>query len=284
MKSASAGLITLLSTAREFWMADLYTITLSDGTVLRYTSADIDVVVGLETFLCTGPLIKRSTTRVALGISVDSLDLTISATNDILLSGLPWLHAISNGALDGAVVKLQRAFSATPGGSIEGTVNLFEGRVSDTTTESASARVMVMSFLELFSINLPRNLYQPPCGYSVYDSGCGLSRAAFAVNSNIASGSTNRVINCALTQATGYFDIGDIQFTSGNNLGVIRTVKSYTPGVITLAYPLPKVFSVGDTFSIAPGCDKREVTCDTTFGNKERFRATPYVPVPETAL
>lgn len=284
MKSAPAGLITLLSTAREFWMADLYTLTLSDGTVLRYTSADIDVVVGAETFLSSGPLFKRSNTRVVLGIAVDSLDLTISATDDILLAGLPWLHAISNGALDGATVKLQRAFSATPGGAVTGSISLFEGRVSDTTTESASARVMVMSFLELLSTPLPRNLYQPPCGYSVYDSGCGLLRASFAVNSAVASGSTNRIINCALTQAAGYFDIGDIRFTSGNNLGVIRTVKSYTPGVITLAYPLPKVFSVGDTFSIARGCDKREVTCDGNFANKARFRATPYVPVPETAL
>lgn len=284
MKSAPAALITLLSTARSFWMCDLYTFTLVDGSILRYTSADVTITVGSRVFDHTGPIIKRSRTRVSLGVSVDSLDMDITATTDTLLSGLPWLQAISNGALDGAVVDLERAFADTPGGAIAGTVSLFSGRVSDTTTESLTAKVIVRSFMELLNTPLPRNLYQPPCGYSVYDTGCGLSRAAFAVNSSVGSGSTKLVINCALAQAADYFTIGDIRFTSGQNLGVIRTVKSYTPGVITMAYPLPKPVSVGDTFSIARGCDKRMTTCDVVFNNLARFRATPYVPVPETAL
>ncbi|MDP3136616.1 MAG: DUF2163 domain-containing protein [Burkholderiaceae bacterium] len=288
MKSASAELITLLSTQREFWMCDLYSFTLVDGTLLRYTSADIDVTVGGNTFLHTGPVIKRSRTRVALGTSVDSLDLDISADVATLLSGLPWLQAISNGALDGAEVDLERAFAATPeaamAGNIAGTVSLFSGRVSDTTTDSLNARVMVRSFIELLNTPLPRNLYQPPCGFNVYGTGCGVSRAAFAAYSAVASGSTKQSLNCGLGNPAGYFDIGDIVMTSGQNLGVVRTVKSYVPGVVTLAYPLPKPVTVGDTFTIWPGCDGREVTCDTRFSNKPRFRGMPYVPVPETAL
>jgi len=284
VKTADPALVTLLSTAREFWMADLYIFTLVDGTILRYTSADVSITVGARVFDHTGPMISRSRTRIALGTSVDSLDLEITATSATLLSGLPWLQAITNGALDGALVELERAFASAPGAAIAGTVLLFVGRVSDTTTESLKSRVIVRSYLELLNTPLPRNLYQPPCGYSVYDTGCGLARATFAVNSSAASGSTRQVINCALAQVTGYFTIGDIQFTSGQNIGVIRTVKSYTPGVVNLAYPLPKNVSAGDTFSIAPGCDKRFTTCDVTFGNKARFRATPFVPVPETAL
>ncbi|MEQ1663168.1 MAG: DUF2163 domain-containing protein [Thiobacillus sp.] len=284
MKSASAELITLLSTSRQFWMADLYTFTLIDGTVLRYTSADIDVTVGANTFLQTGPQIKRSRTRVALGTAVDQLDLSISAEATTLLSGLPWLQAISNGALDGATVNLERAFSDTPGGTIAGTVLLFSGRVSDTTTDSLTAKVIVRSFMELLNTPLPINLYQPPCGFSVYGPGCGVSRAAFAAYGAVASGSTRQSINCGLGNAAGYFDIGELVMTSGQNLGVIRTVKSYAPGVVALAYPLPKPVSDGDTFTIYPGCDKRLATCRDKFGNLPRFRATPFVPVPETAL
>lgn len=282
MKTADPALVTLLSTAREFFMADLYTFTLVDGTVLRYTSADIDITASARTFSHSGPLIKRSRTRVALGTSVDQLDLDISADASTLLSGLPWLQAITNGALDGAVVDLERAFAATPGGAIVGTVVLFSGRVSDTTTDSITAKVTVRSFMELLNTPLPRNLYQPPCGYSLYDTGCGVSRAAFAAFSAVASGSTRQVLNCALGNAAGYFDIGELVFTSGQNLGVTRTVKTYAPGVVTLAYPLPKAVAVGDTFTIYPGCDKRLTTCDTKFGNKARFRATPFVPAPET--
>lgn len=284
MKSAPAALITLLSTQRSFWLADLYTLTLVDGTILRYTSADVDITVGARVFDHTGPMISRSRTRIALGTSVDSLDLEITATSATLLSGLPWLQAITNGALDGATVELERAFASAPGAAIAGTVLLFVGRISDTTTESLKARVIVRSFLELLNTPLPRNLYQPPCGFSVYSTGCGVSRAAFAAYSAVASGSTRQSINCALANAAGYFDIGDLVMTSGQNLGVVRTVKSYVPGVVELAYPLPKPVAVSDTFTIWPGCDNREVTCDTRFGNKARFRGMPYVPVPETAL
>lgn len=287
MKTADAALVTLLSTAREFWMCDCYTFTLVDGTVLRYTSADIDVAAGGNTFSHSGPIIKRSRTRVALGTSVDQLDLDISADSSTLLSGLPWLQAISNGALDGAEVDLDRAFAASPAaaiaGDIAGTINLFSGRVSDTTTDSITSRVIVRSWLELLNTPLPRNLYQPPCGYSLYDTGCGVARASFAAYSAVASGSTRQVLNCALANAAGYFDIGELVFTSGQNLGVTRTVKTYTPGVVSLAYPLPKAVAVGDTFTIYPGCDKRLTTCDTKFGNTSRFRATPFVPAPETA-
>lgn len=288
MKSANPTLIALLSSARLFWMADLYTFILVDGTVLRYTSADIDITAGGNTFLHGQPIIKRSRTRVALGTAVDQLDLNISASPETLLSGLPWLQAITNGALDGAEVTLERAFAATPedamSGNVAGTVNLFEGRVSDTTTDSLTSKVIVRSWLEVLNTPLPRNLYQPPCGYSLYDTGCGVSRAAYAAFGAVASGSTRQSINCGLSNAAGYFDIGEIVMSSGQNWGVIRTVRSYVPGVVTLAYPLPKPVSVGDTFTIYPGCDKRLTTCDTKFGNKARYRATPFVPVPETAL
>lgn len=41
MKTASAGLITLLATARQFVMWEVYTITLVDGTVLTWTQGDV---------------------------------------------------------------------------------------------------------------------------------------------------------------------------------------------------------------------------------------------------
>ena len=47
MKSASASLISLLNTSSVFYPADLYTFTLISGTVVRYTSHDINIQVGV---------------------------------------------------------------------------------------------------------------------------------------------------------------------------------------------------------------------------------------------
>lgn len=284
MKSAPPDLLNLLTTAQQFWMADLYTVALVDGTVLRYTSADVDIIVGARQFSASGPIISRGRTRVVLGLQVDTLDLKFTADASHLVGGAPFVQVATNGALDGAELDLERAFAAAPGEAIVGTVLLFSGRVSDTKANGLSVQMIARSHLELLNVPMPRNLYQPPCMNSLYDAGCGVARAAHAVNSAVASGSTRQHINCALTEAAGHFDIGEIVITSGPNIGVRRTVRSYTPGLVRLAYPLPYTSTVGNTFTIYPGCDKRLATCDSKFGNKPRFRGTPFVPVPETAL
>lgn len=284
MKTATTDLQNLLATATELWMADLFTFTLSDGSILRYTSADIDVVVGIREFSHYGPTIKRSRTRTVIGVSTDTLDVGLSTDGTHTIAGTPLMQAAMNGVFDGATVELERCFSAGPGQPIAGTVLLFVGRVSDTTADGITIKMQVRSHLELLNIAMPRNLYQPPCGFSLYDSGCGVNRATHGVNSSVASGSTRQVINCALAQAAGHFDIGELVFTGGPNIGVRRTVRSYAPGVVTLAYPLPFQPVVGNNFTIYPGCDKRLTTCETKFNNRARFRATPFVPVPETAL
>lgn len=46
MKTASAGLIALFATAREFVMWEVYTITLVDGTVLIWTTGDVAGTAG----------------------------------------------------------------------------------------------------------------------------------------------------------------------------------------------------------------------------------------------
>lgn len=284
MKTATPELIAMLASSTQFWMADCYTFTLVDGTVLRYTSADFSVVFGGNTYLHTGPLFKRGRTRCSVGLSVDSMEINVTASSDHTLAGLPFIQAVANGLLDGATVELDRAFAATPGAAVVGTVKQFVGLVSNADPKGFTAKIMVRSHLELLNVSMPRNLYQPPCGNTIYDANCGVSRAAHAAYSAIASGSTRRVLNCGLANAAGFFDIGEVVMTSGQNTGLRRTVRSYSPGVVSLAYPLPKDVANGDTFTIYPGCDRRLTTCDTKFGNKPRFRGTPFVPVPETAL
>ena len=67
------------------------------------------------------------------------------------------------------------------------------------------------------------------------------------------------------------------------NNGASRSVKSYTPGVITLSLPLLAAPGVGDTFNAYPGCDKQQATCTNKFSNKVNFGGQPYIPLPETA-
>lgn len=284
MKSASAALVTLLTTSRQFFMADLYTFTLAGGTVLRYAAADADIRVGAYLFAGRGPLFKRGSTRVVLGVEVDSLDVTAFADDTHLVGGVPFLQAVTTGAFDGALLTVERAFMASWGDTSAGTIVLFSGRVAETTASRTEARLTVRSDIELLNIKMPRNLYQPGCVHTLFDAGCGLSKAALGVNTAVAAGSSPSVLACGLVQAAGHFDLGTVTFLAGLNAGVSRTVKRYVPGELTLSYPLPKAPGVGDVFTAYPGCDKRQDTCGAKFNNLINFRGFPYVPIPETAL
>lgn len=110
MKTATKELIDLLHGSDEFQMADLYTITLSGGQVLRHTGADMPVVWDGQTYGAHELIIKRGATRIAVGLDVDSNTLQISAAPDYRLEGLQWAEAALGGVLDGARVKIDRVF------------------------------------------------------------------------------------------------------------------------------------------------------------------------------
>jgi hypothetical protein len=73
MKPASGTLNTFLNSNTKFEIADLYTFTLLDGTVIRWTDYDQDIVVRRQHVLLSAPTIKRG--RVAPGGRDRGLDV-----------------------------------------------------------------------------------------------------------------------------------------------------------------------------------------------------------------
>jgi uncharacterized phage protein (TIGR02218 family) len=283
MRTASAPLIAFLASATEFLMADLYTITLADGTISRYANVDIDIGFGGYTYSSKGLLLTRGPITIVRGLEVDILKVTVVPTT-ALIGGIPWLQAAVNGALDGASVMLKRLFLSDPETPVD-VITLFLGNVSDIDPAGrTSMEINVASLLERLGSQWPYNTYQPQCGWVVYGGGCGLTRASWTVAGTVAAGSTASLINTTLAQASGYFDRGVIAFTSGACTGSRRTIKSYASGAVSVALPLPAVPSAGDTFTIYPGCDHSLDTCTNKFSNEANFRGFPFVPVPEEGI
>lgn len=281
MKTASAPLVALLNSSQQFTMADLYAFTLASGAVLCYTPWDTDLVYNGNTYASNGPLIARSQSRTVLGVEVETLDLVINPRSIDLLAGAPFLSATIAGALDGAYLRLDRVFMS--GGSVVGGIINFTGGVSDIIASRTEIKMTVKSDMDLLNVLLPRILFQPGCAHALYDSDCGIVRASVVVNTTVATATTTSV-NCSLSQAAGYFDMGYLQFTSGALAGLKRTVKAWIPGNALLLNPLPAAPSPGDGFAIYPGCDKMLQTCKNKFNNLSHFRGFPYIPQPETAV
>lgn len=287
MKSASPALIEFLNSSQQFCMADIYEIVLIDGTVLRYTSADMNLTLDGHSYSSSGPILSRSRTTAKIGLEVDELEVMVSATLDQTIAGVPWITCARTGVLDGAQLTLKRLFMPTWGDTSLGAVTLFVGNVADVDIDGITATLKIKSILELLNINLPKSVFQPGCIHTLFDHACTLDRAAnthaFAVNTAYGIPTTTFVPIAGLVSTPTYYELGVVLFTSGANAGISRSIKGQTGNFITLALPLPAAPSNGDSMLLTPGCDKRQSTCSSKFSNQNNFRGYPYIPSSETA-
>jgi uncharacterized phage protein (TIGR02218 family) len=290
MKQATAALVSYLNGLRPasdapLQVGDLFTVWLANGNILAYTNLDLPVAWNGFAYLANSVLVSGLKYKCALGLNVDSQQITISARPSDTLGGIPFLQALRQGVFDGAIIQREKAFFsswATKHDSLApiGAAIMFKGRVSSIDQIGrTTAQVTVAADTIFLDIDMPRRLWSPQCSHVLYDSGCGLARGTYSASGAVGSGSSGTQINWS--GATAAFGQGAIIFTSGANSGVVATIKDAWAGGLQLAYPLPNAPSAGDAFTAAQGCDHTMATCKNKFGNLGNFRGYPYVPPPQ---
>ena len=292
MRSAFSGsntaLTTLLNSGVDFEMADLWTLTLSGGTVIRWCGADKPLTTPDARVFPLGPAINRSKISHKTGLVVSTMEAIVMAYDTDLINGVPIIPFVRGHGLDGASIMLEKAFLPDWNSAITATLIDFAGRVTSIkNVGSTEFTLTASSWMVLLSTNIGPNLFQPSCLHTTFDAGCGLTKASFATSGAVAAGTpTTSAFNTNLTAADNYFTQGQIVFTSGVNNGLSRSIKSHlhASGALTLPFPLPNAPGVGDTFTVYPGDDHTMATCSGKFSNLVHFRAFPFIPVPETAL
>jgi uncharacterized phage protein (TIGR02218 family) len=295
VKAASTALINLLAT-RQFFSADLYNFALIGGTNLNYCGGDKDIIWNGVTWSSgytgtnSGPFFDRKDNKAKchwkVGVEVDQLVFDC-IPGGATIGGESFLSFVRQGGFDGAELTLYRAFMPTYGNTSAGTVIMFVGRVAEIDASRSLATFTINSHLELLNQPMPRNLYQSGCVNTLFDPACTLNMASFEVSGTVAGGSTASSLNATLSQASGYFSLGQVTFTSGTNDGFSRTVQTHvhgSPSTVSLISPFPSVPAPGDTFTIYAGCDKTQATCANKFSNLVNFRGFPFVPQPATSV
>jgi uncharacterized phage protein (TIGR02218 family) len=290
MLPASPALLAILNGTSDYLMADLYTLTLSGGTILRWTSCDIPLVFGGQDFDPAGknnaPGIVRGTVEKSLGLAVSTLDLTLHCGDSVQLLGIPMPLAAHNGAFDNAQVQLDRTFMATWGDTSAGAVPLFYGNVGEVNPTSTTVKLNCRDIVDLLNVQMPKNLFLPMCSHLLYDPGCGISKAAFTISATIAAGASVTTFHAATStgKPAGYFQDGVLTMTSGAAAGATRAVMSFDGTQFILAMALPAAPAAGDTFTVSAGCPRDYGTCGSRFSNQVHFRGFKDVPPAETAI
>lgn len=289
MKNVSAAFLTMLQTSNALVEADLYTITLVSGTVLRYTSAQQPITYGGNTYaaayLDSAPGFARGSTKCAVGLQTDDLEVDIlydQAT--VILQSNPAAF-VAAGGFDNAVLQLDKALAPDWSNPVvNGVVNLFTGYIGEVKCQPGKVALTVHNRLKILNTSFPRNYFLPQDNNALFSAASGLSAAAYAVSGTVSATGTLTSFNSNSTKPDDWFALGYVNWVTGGNAGLQSLVKAYkhTSGAFTLVYPLAVAPKSGDTFTAYPGYDRTQATCTTKFNNLTHFRGFPYVPTPET--
>lgn len=284
MIDVSDDLRHLLTDRRPHRVFDLWTIALTSGLTLYWTSADVDLTVADRTYRSEVHL-SRGKCKLTAGLETATQSLTISTdtARETRINGIPLRQAIRAGLFDGAAVRLVWAYYDLdyPPGLI-GTILRFTGAVGDIDAFASKATLTINSPLKRLDLEIPWKMYGAGCRFILGDADCGADVAARSQTGRVVEGSTTGQLVTDRADTDGTWIGATLAVTSGDDATFRRTVRTNRGGVLILKTPLPWSPLAGDAFTLLPGCDKTRAGC-AKFANSARFGGMPYIPSPETA-
>ena len=315
-ETAPGATAALLATG-QFVDADLYRFTLAGEilgvTELLYGAGPIDVAAAGSYWPANTILFDQAQAKAKahwkVGLDVDTwqvvatprpVDLLTGAAAPDRIGSAPFLAALRAGALDGAEVQVDRAFApdwnavatgqnGRPALAPTGIVAIFYGRVAEGDAGRSQAVITINSHLKLIASQMPRRLYQASCIHTLFDAGCGLAAADFAMSGTVVSVSADGstvTASLAAPAGSGTYALGRMVMQDGASAGFARATRSWSPGgpaTLALIAPFPLGVAPGDRFTAYPGCDKRFGTCGS-FANQVNYGGALAIPAPETAF
>lgn len=260
-------------------LCHIITITRTDGTILRYTDHDQDVLVGSDLYL------RDDSMQVAAITS--SANNGIQSTNcNVIFSdaGVSEIE-VARGLYDKAVVEFAVVdYTNTSWGKLI----LLTGLMSTITVSNRRSGQFEIRGLLTRGDTRIGEYYTAQCRADLGDSRCTVPLTSFTDTGIVThiDSQTNFRVGLTNSAANAFYSLGVMKFTGGDNTGINMEILSqvnYTGGeqTIVLALRMPFDLQVGDTFDIVAGCDKRIATCIAKFDNVKNFRGEPFVPGPD---
>lgn len=281
MKEVGQILSNHLSTSQSFLSCDLYELKLKSGISYYWADTDADVNYGGHTYKGDGPIITREKISTNSTVSVDKLSVTITASQNDMIGGVPVLEVAHNGGLDDATLDLRRAFFDENGKVID-CIDLFHGICEVTQGGGFILKISSKSVVQKLNIEYPNRRYYPQCPYSIYSKECGVDIKSYRKKAKVTAVTDTNTVQIDIPFEDGYYTAGGMEWISGPLAGQATQIMASQNNTIVYMSATNTAPRVGDVAYIYPGCDKTPTTCKNKFNNFSRNRATPYVPLKET--
>ena len=248
-------------------------IVARSGTTVRLTQYPIDLVMS-----------NGDVYMSASGYTFSGLSSSTSMSPSLIdLEGIVGLAGIgrdelSSGVFDGARCFLFATSWAAPVVDEEPMVKSIFGK---TTIKDDLYVIEEMSLLDALGQSVGLTV-TPTCWKRFGSAECGKDIGPLTVTGTLTHVTDAYTLrDSARTEADDYFGAGTIAFTSGQNVGLRPIdISAYSAdGTITLQEPPYYPVAVGTSYSIVPGCRKREIEdCQAKWANRINCGAFSNVP------
>ena len=250
-------------------LATCWTILRRDGVALRFTDHDRDLVVENAAYLASGGIVPSAVTSQA-GLAVDNLELEGMLSSEAITE-----VDLLGGIYDHAELTIFMVNYLAPDA---GRLHVKTGWLGQVTLRDGVFVVEVRGISAALQQTIGE-VYTATCRAQLGDVRCKQALAVFTHTGTVTAVEENfAFVDAASLQDAGYFDYGQVRFTSGANTGIAVEVRDYRQGRFGLFLPLPYAVQVGDAYSAVGGCDKRIDTCVGKFANAVNFRGEPHLP------
>jgi hypothetical protein len=275
-----------------FICADLYEFDIG-GTTYRLTSCDRNLtgVAPANASTYTAAVIERSRVRSSDGLQVDDLDITVMHGGGSI-GGVPWVTRALAGDIDGASVRMYRAFLLPADFSMVGCYLRFAGVVGPTEPGSTTMRVIVAVSADDFATPFPSLDWAETCIWTLGGPGCDY---AGTLDYNVTVGDESGPGWLHIETLPGGGALAQTAFGAGTitSAGVTRTIgpmwaypdpAPYNGMTITSGYG----FTVSPAWDVAPvaastavmrlGCTHYANYCDIFYSNLTHHQGVRFPP------
>lgn len=254
-------------------------IVCTNGTTIRLTRYPFDLAMSNGQVYLAASGYDFSSVISETSFAASSFDLE----GFVGVSGIT-RDQIASGVFDDARAYLFATSFITP---VEDYEPLVASVLGKTTIEDDRYRIEEMALIDLLGQSVVHT-YTPSCA-NVFGGqehgGCGVDLTAIDVVGAVTSiGSDYVFTDSSRAEAADYFGWGTVQFTSGQNAGLVPIkIRDFAiGGIFTLYDPPYYPLVIGDAFVAIPGCRKRLEDCRDKYANIVRFGGFPWVPVGST--
>jgi hypothetical protein len=229
MRSVSAAFSAAiaLGTVR---MCELYDCERADGTHIRVTNHDKDIIWDAAGNTYTSiPSLNRGPIRFNSDGRYDECEVSLG------IQGTDFLTSIHANILESAKITHKRIrWDASYAADEEYTLNIWR---PDLNYNASGLSFRLLSLMDSLNIQVPAATYQEPCNHFLFDTSCGLTRASYAYTGTATAGTTTTLTDAnAGTLYKVNFDAGD----SGNPIAIGETItggdNGYTAVVVQIVY------------------------------------------------